>query len=166
MDNESYQIVSVYHKHVECNPTVDRWSRRNVHGLNVRYLQMYGLQNQCELVLDFKNWLNSFHVLQIYANDPHKERILLQNNRINDILLPAWTERVAQPYHCVAARFKELNVPILDKKCDGYVHNSFVGDHFNKMNKSQVIKLLHGYHCSLYDVYELYLFYVFQTQYL
>ena len=74
MDNDSYQIVSVYHKHVECEPNHDTWSRRNFHGLNLSYLNRFGLRNECDLIIDFQMWLNSFDVQLIYANDPRKER--------------------------------------------------------------------------------------------
>ena len=164
MDNQSYEIVSVYHKHIDCDPNHDTWSRRNYHGLNLSYLHRFGLRNECDLIIDFQMWLNSFDVKLIYANDPRKERILLQRNYINDILLPVWRDRVNEPYHRVAVHFKELNVSILDTKCGGYIHNAYSIDPFTKMTESQKLKSLHGYHCSLYDSYELYLFYLFQTQ--
>lgn len=164
MDNESYQIVSVYHQHVDCAPHLDCWSRRNIHGLNVNYLQTFGLRSQCDLIIDFRMWLNSFHVKQVYANDPQKERVLLQMKSINDILLPPWQVRVTKPYHQVATRFKQLNVTILNKKCDSYIHNAYNCDPLRDMTETQRLRRLHGHHCSLYDCYELYLFYIFATQ--
>ena len=166
MENATYQIVSVYHKHVECDPNHDFWARKNIHSLNSSCLNRFGLRNECQLLIDFQTWLNSFDVKVIYANDPHKERIFLQQHNIVDIILPMWRERVTKPYHSVAVRFKELNVPILDTKCDSYVHNNFSINPLYEPNESKRLKFLHGYHCALYDCYELYLFYLFQTQYL
>ena len=164
MDNESYQIVSVYHQHVDCAPHLDAWSRRNIHGLNVTYLQSCGLRSQCDLIIDFRMWLDSFHVKQVYANDPQKERILLQMKSINDIFLPSWQERITKPYHEVAVRFKQFNIPILNKKCDAYIHNAYNCDPLRDMTETQRLRRLHCHHCSLYDTYEFYLFCIFAAQ--
>ena len=164
MDNETYKIVDVYHKHIDCKARDDVWSRQNFHGLNLDYLHKYGHRCLCDFIADFQRWLNKFHILQLYANNPHKERVLLHTSLINDLLLPVWRQRVSQPYHQVAVCFKDLNVPILNTKCDSYVHNAY--DCFIRNDESDLEKLkrLHGYHCSLYDCYELYLFYLFETR--
>ena len=77
MDNETYKIVSVYHKHIDCKARDDVWSRQNYHGLNLDYLHKYGHCCLCHFIVDFQRWLNKFHILQLYANNPHKERVLL-----------------------------------------------------------------------------------------
>ena len=166
MDNETYQIVSVYHKHVNCDLSDDVWSRQRVHGLNRNYLRTHGFDEVCNLVSDFESWLKSLVVVAMFANAPDKERQLLPYYRIHDLLLPPWQERIDKPYHLVANRFKDLSVPIKDVRCDKYVHSEYRGIRGFIHNKTQAIKLLHGYHCSLYDCFELYLFYLLQTQYL
>ena len=163
MENETYKIVSVYHKHIDCQPHVDCCSRRNIHGLNLKYLHAYGLRSRCDFIIDFQMWLNNFHIKQIYAHDPLKERVLLQTNLITDICLPDWKMRANTPYHLVALRFKQMSVPILDKSCNFYIHNAYNADPIRKMTETQRLKRLHGHHCSLYDTYELYLYHLFET---
>ena len=167
MDNESYQILSVYHRHANCDFAVDKWSRRHIHGLNRSYLRTHGFENEGELILDFERWLRSLNVVQMFANDPAKERKLFPSYTIQNVLLPNWQERISQPYHIVAHRFKELAIPILNKQCEGYVHCEYVGGRcYVLANKTQATKLLHGYHCSLYDCYEMYLYHLLRTRYL
>ena len=159
MDNWSYQIVSVYHEHAKCDPNADSWARKHIHGLNQQYLQDHGFSNECALLIDFKRWLAAFNVVCIFCNDPTKEKKLFPNLIINDILLPPWDSRVNQHYHEVTKRFKELSVPILNVRCSRYIHNQcFFPPYLN------TAKVMFGHHCSLYDSYQLYLFYLFQTQ--
>lgn len=168
MDNESYEILSVYHQHANCDSSLDSYSRRFVHGLNLDYLQQQGFPNESKLVADFHCWLNKFNVTRMFANNPAKERRLLGNMRVEDILLPSWLEREKEPYHKVSRRYKQLNIPILNVRCDAYIHNRYVmkSRYVRTCNETEITKLLHGRHCSLYDSYEMYLFYVFQTEYL
>ena len=166
MDNETYEIISVFHHHAACDPTLDNWSRRNIHGLNVKCLSDYGLENEECLAIAFQRWLKTFDVKCMYANDPCKERRLLKNDRIVDALLPRWEDRVNTPYHAVASRFKELCIPINNVRCTSFIHNARACSVSRHLNRTQTLKLLHGYHCSLYDSYELYLQYIFKTRYL
>jgi hypothetical protein len=158
MNNWTYQIVSVYHQHANCDPNVDQWARKHIHGLNLKYLQDYGFSCESALLIDFKRWLAAFNVIRIFCNNPGKERKVFPNLIIDDILLPPWDSRVNQHYHEVTKRFKDLCVPILSVRCSSYVHNQcFFPPYLN------TAKVLYGYHCSLYDSYQLYLFYLFQT---
>lgn len=165
MDNESYQIVSVYHKHAACDPSLDAWSRKNLHGLNPTYLHDHGFSNESELAANFQCWLKSFNVQCMYANNPGKERELLGMKNIYDILLPTWRERGEMTYHVNANLFKKLSIPIQGVHCSGYVHNSFVSTRGYVPLYCQNEKLLHGYHCSLYDCYEMYLFHLYVVHY-
>lgn len=157
MNNWTYEIVSVYHQHANCNPQEDEWSRKHVHGLNQQYLQDFGFCDENSLLSDFKKWLATFNVACIFCNNPGKERKLFPNLIINDILLPPWINRVNQHYHEVTKRFKELSIPILNVRCSKYIHNQCKFPPF-----LDTPKVAFGHHCSLYDCYELYLFYVFQ----
>ena len=76
MNNVTYQIVSVFHKHAFCNPEDDAWSRVNIHGLNPDFLKDYGFLNEDALIIDFKKWLQSFDIVCMYANNPNRERRL------------------------------------------------------------------------------------------
>ena len=112
MDNSTYQIISVYHKHVDCDFKADRWSRKHLHGLNRNYLRAHGFEDVGELVFDFERWFKSFDVVCMYANAPDKERQLLPGRTIHDLLLLPWQERVRKHYHVIANLFKELSIPI------------------------------------------------------
>lgn len=162
MDNESREILSVYHQHADCDPEVDSFCRKYIHGLNPEYLHRYGFRNECALVADFQRWLTKFKVVLMLANNPAKERKLLGNVYVEDILLPDWVHRQKALYHTVSRRFKELNLPIRNVRCDAYIHNCYVDmpRYTRGLKESEVMKLLHGRHCSLYDTYEMYLFYV------
>lgn len=164
MDNESFQIISVFHKHAECHPKDDKWSRKHIHGLNRNYLSNSGYSNENDLVTACYNWLKSFKVVVLYANNPSKERKLFPKYSVFDMFLPSWEDRMNQPYHVLAHRFKFLNVPILNTRCSAYVHAEYLNKRWMGPSLKDMAKVLHGYHCSLYDCYELYLFFLFQTK--
>ena len=161
--DQAYDIISVYHKHAACD-NVDSWSRKFVHGLNIQYLRANGLNNETEMVEDFLKWLDSFDVICMYANNPMKERQLFPSCRtlLRDSFLPSWDVRVKQPYHVIANRFKQLNISFAGVSCNGYVHCEYVSHH--PRTETQLAKVIHGYHCSLYDSYELYLHHVCEAR--
>ena len=165
MDNETHRIVSVYHKHADCDPSLDFWARQNIHGLNVKYLSQCGFPNETVLIADFEKWLQSLNIKCMFANNPAKERHMLPKYEVFDILLPPWEKRIDMSYHEVANRFKELNLPVSSAQCSTYIHNQYCRSRFFTTN-SQVLKSLHGYHCSLFDCYEMYLFYLLQPTYM
>ena len=158
MNAMTRQIVDVYHAHaVPDNP--DSWSSRHIHGLNKTFLQRHGFPNEQTLIRDFKRWLRSKDVLSMYANNPSKEMSAL-NLIINDMDLPRWSERVCQPYHQLALTFKTEFIPILDTRCCEQAHSDFVKYPMKKLNETEIAKRDFGFHCSLYDAYELYLCYI------
>ena len=152
------QIVDVYHAHADTTHS-DTWARYHVHGLNPLYLRDHGFPSEHALIQDFKMWLRGKDVLAIYANDPRKEAAIL-NLPIKDLELPRWADRVFQPYHQLALTFKRDFVPILDKRCSADAHSAFRKYPMRKLNETELAKRDFGVHCSLYDVYELYLAYV------
>ena len=152
------QIVDVYHAHANTYKD-DSWSRLHIHGLNLFYLERYGFHNEEALIHNFKDWLRPKDVLNIYANDPKKESQLL-NMRVTDLGLPPWAKRVYQPYHQMAVSFKQDFIPILDKRCCLEVHSMYRRYPMKRLSATELAKRDHGFHCSLYDAYELYLCYV------
>ena len=152
------QIVDVYHAHaVPDNP--DTWSSHHIHGLNTSFLRSHGFPNETTLIRDFKEWLRSKDVLAVYANNPTKEMLAL-NIFIKDMDLPRWADRVCQPYHQMALTFKKELVPILDTRCCAQAHSAFIKYPMKRLNETEIAKRDYGFHCSLYDAYELYLCYV------
>ena len=152
------QIVDVYHEHaMPDNP--DQWARRHIHGLNEKFLQQHGFPNEETLLRDFKRWLRGKDVLSIYANAPSKEATAL-NLVIHDMNIPSWAERVYQSYHQTVLSFKNEFIPILDKRCCAEAHISFVKYPLKRLNETEIAKRDFGFHCSLYDAYELYLCYI------
>lgn len=152
------QIVDVYHRHAKTN-SPDTWARLHIHGLSNNYLNQNGLENEEMLILDFKKWLRGKDIIVMYANDPRKERTAL-NLPIKDLNLPKWIDRVSQPYHEIAINFKQNCIPILDKRCSKHIHAVYTSYPLKKRSKTELAKFHYGFHCSLYDAYEMYLYYV------
>ena len=152
------QIVDVYHAHAKpCSS--DSWSRSHIHGLNPQFLHRYGFHCEETLILDFKKWLRGKDVLAMYANDPYKESDILKLS-IKDMNMPRWAERVYKPYHEIAVTYKNDFIPILDKRCCAEAHSSFVKYPMRKRSETEIAKRDFGFHCSLYDTYEMYLCYI------
>jgi len=152
------EIVDVYHAYAKCE-NADFYCRSHIHGLNTLYLKEFGFPNEKALIDNFKRWLRTKDVLVMYANDPTKEKTVL-NLPIKDMELPKWTERVSMFTHQTALAFKKNSIPVLNKSCPKHAHNSFVGFPVMRDTPTQLAKRSHGYHCSLYDSFELYLVYV------
>ena len=108
---------------------------------------------------DFKTWLSQFDVQDIFANNCVQERRLLNMN-VKDVGLPNWAERVKHRYHNIPQFCKKYGQPIFHVVCDEDNHRCFQRrDIVPSMKLSDKLKYAHGYHCSLADVYEVYLFY-------
>ena len=152
------QIVDVYHAHAFSHQT-DLWARLHIHGLNLHFLKSHGFRDEETLIQDFKRWLVGKNVVNLYANNPVKESEVL-NMPITDIGLPPWADRIYQPYHQMALTYKREYVPILDKRCCFEAHAAFTHYNMKRLNETEIAKRGHGFHCSLYDAYELYLSYI------
>lgn len=153
------QIVDVYHAHARCACSCDSWARLHIHGLHPQFLQHHGFPDQIDLINDFKNWMRGKDVLAMYANDPAKESAAL-NLPIKNMNIPRWAERVYQPYHQVALSYKKEFIPILNKRCCAEAHSHFLNYPMKKLTDTEIAKRDYGFHCSLYDAYELYLCYI------
>ena len=160
MDFKTREIVDVFHRYAKCDDDEDRWCRKNVHGLNLAFLKQHGLDSSDELLEELKKWLDSKNILFIYANDPFKEKLLLQR-MIYHIYLPPWVDRIDETYHKVANTYKKLHIPILNTTCNAEAHSSY-NRHISKFTPSNIAKQEHGYHCSLADCHEMYLYYVME----
>lgn len=152
------QIVDVYHQHAN-SEVQDFWPRLHIHGLSKVFLKNHALPDEEALIQDFKKWLRGKDVLAMYANNPDKEKQCL-GLPIKDMPLPKWSERTNQPYHRMAHSFKNNFIPILDKRCCSAAHASFSNYKMKRDSESELAKYQFGFHCSLYDAYELYLYYV------
>ena len=152
------QIVEVYHGHAFSHQS-DLWARLHIHGLNLKFLKEHGFRDEETLIQDFKRWLVGKDVVSLYANDPSKESVVL-NIPILNMGLPPWADRIYQPYHQMALSYKREYVPILDKRCCFEAHAAFKRYSMKRLNETEIAKRDHGFHCSLYDAYELYLSYI------
>lgn len=158
MNAGTRQIVDVYHAHAEAQ-TSDIWSRRHIHGLNTIFLKRCGFRNENILFHDFHKWLRGKDVLAMFANNPRKESLALKLN-IKDMNIPSWSQRAHLSSHEVALRYKNEFIPILDTRCCAEAHSAFESYPLLKTNDSEIAKRNFGFHCSLYDAYELYLCYI------
>ena len=153
-------IVAVYHKYAACDPFADPWARLHIHGLSTSYLLKYGLKDEKTLIVDFKRWLKQFHVIIMYANNPAREQDKLRLPML-DIGLPQWIDRVHHSYHQIPQMYKMSSKPFCHITCNNHVHSEYVYRNFTDCTTYlQKVKADHGFHCSLADVHELYLFYL------
>lgn len=158
MDFNTREIVDVFHGHAYATEN-DSFGRNHIHGLNRDFLLRKGFENSNRLITAFKEWLREKNHFMFYGNDPSKESREL-NFYMVDIGLHPWIERIHKPYHHVAFYFKKHNIPILSKCCCAEAHSSYKNAYVRPFNKSDAARERSGYHCSLYDCYELYLCYV------
>lgn len=158
VDAKTYKILDVYHKYAD-SEELQPYARKHVHGLNKEFLQSNGFPTEAELIADFKAWLDSKPYRVLYANDPTTEIKLFETLEIENLCLPPWRIRYKGSYHIVAHRFKTLYVPILNTACCYEAHRDF-RCYPKATSDTQIVKNLHGHHCSLYDAYELYLFFL------
>ena len=165
VDSESHDIIDVFHRYVVFPPThgydSDRWARRHVHGLNRIYLAVHGLQNETVLLREFNKWLLSHPYEQILANAPRKESTFL-NLPVHDVCLPPWKERAVLLSHRLSLSLKRDAIPINGIQCSS-AHSCFVDWRPRDpriLSPKDVIKHDFGFHCSLYDCMEIYLYYL------
>ena len=152
------QIVDVYHAHAHLQGR-DEWSKLHIHGLNENFLKANGFPNESVLINDFKKWLRGKDILAMYANNPHKEKTVLQLP-VLDINLPGWAERSSLISHKTALAFKRNSIPIVDRVCPAEAHSAFKFYPVFRHSPTELAKKDFGHHCSLYDTYALYLHYV------
>ena len=155
-------IMDIYHAHAYSDQP-DDWARRHVHGLNRSYLKENGFPSEEAIVKDFKTWLRRLDVLCMFANAPQREYKLLGCSVIN-MGIPPWIDRVSLLSHQMAHQFKTLELPItaLTKyvACSKDAHQDFKCVPTPHNSATELAKKHFGYHCSLYDVYALYLHYL------
>ena len=158
VDINNLSILDIYHKYAFARG--DTWSRRNIHGLNSSFIYDFGFSNAQILQKDFDKWKKRFNIIKVFENCPNS----ISNhfcNDIHDLRLPIWSMRYNKPYHIIANRLKESGSPICDTNCSPHIHSSYKPYlNFRSCRKPvERLKLQHGFHCALYDTYELYLFY-------
>lgn len=127
-----------------------------MHGLNEEWLRLNGMKYAKSLKALFKVWLKHTNYIALYANNPLTEcqQFTL---KIHDLSLPPWVERANKPYHIMAQKFKELNIPICGISCDPIAHSKYIRPPLCRNRARYLAKFSHHHHCSLYDCYELYL---------
>ena len=158
------EVVDIFHKHIRYPFATDHdiWARCHVHGLNVNYLSAYGLCEEKTVLSMFYTWLNSLSVSCIFGHAPCKEAEFLDIS-ITDVNLPPWAKRCILPSHETAVFMKNNNVPVCGVSCNA--HSSFVGWKSKRriLNNTDIAKESHGFHCSLYDCLEIYLYFFDNT---
>lgn len=161
IDGENFKILDVYHRYANSGEDGESgYSHTHVHGLNSDFLSENGFATEQELIDDFKNWIASKNYRKICCNDPTREREIFKDLCFEDLKLPMWSQRSSQSYHVTANSFKGSSVPILNTSCSWYAHRDFRTYPKAPRTSAQLARAMHGYHCSLYDSYELYLYYI------
>ena len=158
MDYETREIVDVFHGHAYTTEP-DFYARNHIHGLSPTFLKETGYESPSKLIEVFSNWLRGKDYIFLYGNNPGREVKELQLY-ISDIGLDQWSMRSYKAYHEVAYYFKKHNIPICSTRCSEKAHSMYHSANVRPFNLSDTAKERHGHHCSLYDCYELYLFYI------
>ena len=158
VDIENFTIADTYHKFAFARG--DNWSRRNIHGLNSNFLYHFGFPNATALQKDFDKWKSNYNIVKVFENCPNSMSNHFFDN-VTDLRLPLWVDRINERSHIMANRLKESNLPICDVNCSTEIHSSYKPYlTFNRCrNLAQRCKLQHGFHCALYDTFELYLYF-------
>ena len=160
MNVETKEITDVFHGYADVIVDTDLFARRHVHGLCVSFLKANGFCNETTLISAFRSWLRQKSYVKIIANDGAKECRKL-DLLIDNMYLPLWAVRLYEPYHRISNAFKENQVPFFrDLCCSKDAHSRFHPSPPEKFSVSKRARFIHGYHCSLYDAYELYLLHV------
>ena len=158
MDLDTREIIDVFHDYAYTEED-DEFCRKHIHGLNRDFLFRQGYSETHKLVDAFKEWMREKKNFLLYGNNPQAEIRDLQL-RISDIGLDKWLVRTDKSYHMIAYTFKRSFIPIRSRQCYKEAHSAFTGCLVRLHNATDIAKEKHGFHCSLYDCYELYLYYV------
>lgn len=160
VNSSTKEIEDVFHAfarfpHEDYDP--DMWARKHVHGLDIDFLSRNGVDNEEELVKDFHQWLSAHPYDNIFGHAPQKEEKLL-GICIEDVKLLPWVERSEELSHILAKRLKETHSFICNVRCAS-AHASFQASKLEHDDcKKDRVKRDFGYHCSLYDCAECFLF--------
>ena len=158
MDYETREIVDAFHGYA-FTTEADFFARHHIHGLSPIFLKKAGYESPSKLIEVFHSWLRTKRYVFLYGNDPGREVNELQLY-ISDIGLDKWTIRSHKAYHEVAYYFKKHNIPICSTSCCAEAHSMYHSAIVRPFNLSDAARERHGHHCSLYDCYEMYLFYI------
>ena len=153
----NFEILDVFHAHASAPfRTNDNWSRRNIHGLSIDFINIHGFPSEHELQAAFHVWFSKRNSVLNFANNPAKESKFL-NIKLTDVKLPVWVERRNCPAHQIALTFKKHETPIGNAACFSSIHSSYSPTKFNDtMDERTRAQKEWGFHCSLYDAYEIY----------
>ena len=165
VNEDKCEIVDVFHHHVKypfiTHRDDDFYARRHVHGLNLKFLSKYGLVNEQTLLSEFHKWLQQHPYTTLYAHGPEKEQQLLSPLRVKNVHLSEWKVRCCHLSHELALFLKNNTIPICKVSCNA--HTSFTGWKPKCVHAPTVTdcaKMKFGFHCSLYDCVECYLFHL------
>ena len=156
IDAKSKIINDIFHEYGDYSPS-DYFARKHVHGLSEDFLTKHSIGPESKLIQAFLTWVRPKRIKAIYANNPGKESTVL-GIPIQNFSLHNWVDRQHQSYHQMSLKLKSNGYPIFQQfVCPKAAHNMYVCPPVHKNPEIAYVKQKHGYHCSLYDVMELYL---------
>lgn len=143
----------------------DKWSRHNIHGIDMSTCSFYGYANDVARE-KFINWLKQMiatsnaQQLTFFAPQNNKAEVqLIGEWKLADALdipiiydtvtLGTWAQRQNKVSHRAAKYAKDNFTSVLG--CFGCRYHTVYRPYYRTRN---LYKLQHGHHCSLYDVYE------------
>ena len=149
--------MDVFHAHANINEENDSFSRKAIHGLNLDFLHRCGFPSEDELASAFRVWMSRRQIDFVFANGPRKEADYL-NMEICHFPLPIWRDRPFDAAHQLALSCKRHETPVGMTACTREIHNAYhPSPPQSNASPGVIARYDFGYHCSLYDSYELYL---------
>ena len=165
MHTRTYKIIDIFleyasFKKSNSNFDDDNFCRRNVHGLNLKFLNNHGVESPEKLRDNFLEWYHDLYPKpsQIFANNPGDE-VKFLGLEIENLPLPKWIDRQFTPTHLCSRIAKYASRSFLGVSCDMNCAHSSYKPFLKARKESDIARRRHGVHCALYDVYELYLFF-------
>ena len=149
------RVLDVFHAYGNYSAG-DHFARDHIHGLSENFLLNHSIGSESDLIEAFMTWLKpKTYVKALYANNPAKEASLL-GLPIIDFPLPKWVDRQYEPFHLEALSLKNHSHCFASMSCPKSAHSQFLYPIKHNNPETMLAKEKHGFHCSFYDVVELY----------
>ncbi len=162
------KLLSIFHSFVNHHVSNDKRYNRQAqfsHCIHLDDLQKYGDNKEDRVKYRFVQWLKNFDFERIiiigHGDDTTKKSLCqyipqlesIHHLEFRQITLPVWILREHADYHLATAKMKTICRAL---PCNASMHcvemNLY---HQHRSNLSRIAKYMYGFHCSMYDCFEL-----------
>ena len=162
VDSKTLEVMDIFHHYGDYSAS-DKFARVHVHGLSKHFLSQHSVGSESKLINKFLIWLEAKNVKAIYANNPTKEVEVLGLPVIN-YPLSNWIDRQDNFLHQLTIRLKNNSHDFCHRCCPAEAHSAYIQPYKHKNPAITEAKAKHGFHCSFYDVVELFLTFYYMTR--